>query len=125
MSSPSQAQPQPVQQDNKASIFDVATDMSAFKDPNLAPPRTTPGMRKDVKPPFADTSLSTFIYTISIAAAILAAFFAFRAVEWKSDNGMTLINLLLGKGAGTQNAANGNPMAAPAAEADMDATVDM
>lgn len=114
-----------MQQDNKASIFDVATDTLAFKDPNLAPPRTSPGIRKDVKPPFADTSLSTFIYTISIAAAILTAFFAFRAMEWKSDNGMTIIDLLLGKGAGTQDTANRNPMAAPAAEADMDATVDM
>ncbi|KAG8929942.1 hypothetical protein FRC01_003489 [Tulasnella sp. 417] len=127
MSSSSQVKLQPMQQDNKASIFDVATDTSASKDPNLAPPRTSPGMRKDVKPPFANTPLSTFIYTITLAAAVLAAFFAFRAMEWKSENGMGLVNLLMGKGGAQAPAGTVNPnvAAGSAGEMDMDATGDL
>lgn len=116
-----------MQQDNKASIFDVPTDTSASKDPNLAPPRTSPGIRKDVKPPFANTPLPTFIYTITLAAAILAAFFAFRAVEWKSENGMGLLNLLMGKNRAQAPGGTGNPnvAAGSAGEMDMDATGDL
>ncbi|KIO24314.1 hypothetical protein M407DRAFT_244484 [Tulasnella calospora MUT 4182] len=123
----SSSQVQPMQQDNKASIFDLPTDTSAAKDPNLAPPRTSPGMRKDVKPPFANTPLSTFIYTITIAAAILTAFVAFRAVEWKSENGMGLVNLLMGRNGarGPAGTANPNVAAGSAGEMDMDATGDL